>query len=158
APGLFIQAATAPKFYVAPTLINNPDNTFRSQGRYTNTYHASDNANWIRGAHTVSFGFQSQIVRVENYNDAGITPTYTLGLGANPGLTNAQLPGISSTDLSRANNLLALLAGYVTSYSQTFNVTTRTSGFVNGATNMRHLTQDNYAFYAQDSFKLSRRL
>ena len=40
------------------------------------------------------------MTRIEQYNDAGITPTYTLGIGSgNTGLTASQLPGINATDL-----------------------------------------------------------
>lgn len=158
APSIFLASQDVPKFYVAPTLITNPTNMFRTQGRNTNTYVLSDNASWVHGRHTASFGFQTQRTRIESFNDAGITPTYTLGLGGNPALTSAMLPGISATDLSAANNLLSLLAGYVASYSQTFNVQTRTSGFVPNYGNRRHLQQDNYALYGTDSWKLSRRL
>ena len=53
------------------------------------------------------------------------------------GLTAADLPGIRSSDLTTANNLYANLAGIVSTAAQTFNVTSTTSGFVPGATNLR---------------------
>ena len=45
---------------------------------------------------------------------------------------------MSSTDLATANALLATLGGYIDGYSQTFNVTSRTSGFVASAPFIRH--------------------
>src|SRR5262249_39073544 len=81
-----------------------------------------------------------------------------LGTAGNTLLTAAQLPGISASDLSGANGLLATLGGYITSYTQSFNVSSRTSGFVNGMTNLRHDKFDNYALYFQDSWKLRRHL
>ena len=158
APAIFAAVQEIPKFFVSGLTYTNPLNTFRSQGRNTDTYNFADNGNWIHGPHSVAFGFQGQTVRVEQFNDAGITASYGLGVGSHPGLTAAQLPGISATDLAAANMLLATFAGYVQSYTQTFNVTSRTSGFVNGATNLRHNTFDNYALYAQDSWKIKRRL
>jgi len=159
APGLFIASGDIPQYYLGGLSFTNPVNTFRSQGRYTNTYNFSDTMNWVHGTHTLTAGFQGQVTRIEQYNDAGITPTYTLGIGSgNTGLTAAQLPGINSTDLSAANALLATLAGYVTSYSQTYNVSSRTSGFVNNYTNIRHDKFDNYAVHAQDNWRISRRL
>jgi hypothetical protein len=135
--------------------VNNPLNTFRAQGRSTNTYNLSDTASYQRGTHNFQFGFQMQQVRTAPYNDAGITPVYNVGIGTgNQGLTTAQLPGISANDLNNANSLLALLAGYVTSYSQTFNVTSRNSGFVNGATDRKHYLLNNYALFAQDSWRV----
>lgn len=159
APTIFLAAQDMPQYFIAGTSFTNPVNSFRTQGRNTDTYNFADNANWVHNTHTVSFGFQAQTTRIEQYNDAGITPTYTLGIGSgNTGLTATQLPGISATDLSSANALLATLAGYMTSYSQTYNVSSRTSGFVNNYTNLRHDKFDNYAFYAQDAWKISRRL
>ena len=159
APATFLASGEVPGYFVAGTVFTNPTNPFRTQGRNTDTYTFADNANWVRGAHTISFGFQSQILRVEQYNDAGIAPTFTLGIGTgNTGLLSGQLPGISAADLAGANNLLATLAGYITGAAQTFNVTSRTSGFVNGAGLLRHNRFDNYALYAEDAWRIRRNL
>ena len=73
-------------------------------------------------------------------------------------LTRGNLPGISNSALAQANALLASLGGYLDGFSQTLNVTSRTSGFVPGAPYLRNLRIDDYDFYAQDKWKLSRRL
>ncbi len=160
APALFVSDSdtTAPqKYFVGGLDFTNPINTFRTQGRNTDTYNLADNGTWIRGKHTIQFGFQYQDTRIEVYNDAGITPTYTLGIGTgNKGLTAAQLPGVSSSDLTAANTLLAVLAGYITSDSQTYNVANRTSGYVAGQTNLAHFILKNYAFYGSDNWRVSR--
>jgi hypothetical protein len=160
APAVFLTSENFPTGIVAGMVYSNPLNTFRLQGRNTDTYNFADNGTYVRGKHTFSFGFQSQMMRVQSYNDAGITPTYTLGLSTanTAGLTAAALPGIAATDLAAANNLLTTLAGFVSSASQTFNVTSRNSGFVNGAANRRNFTLNNYAFYGQDSWKIARGL
>ncbi len=159
APALFLTSEVFPKYLLGGTLFSNPINTFRAQGRYTDTYNASDHATWVSGRHNVQFGFQMQALRTDPYNDAGITPTYTLGMGlGNPGLVSAQVPGASSTDLGTANSLLANLAGYISSYTQTFNATSRTSGFVSGATNLRRMVFNNYALYLNDAWKIAPRL
>lgn len=140
---------------------SNPVNTFRTSNRYTNTYNISDNASYIRGRHIFQFGFQSQRVSIRVYSEAGITPTITLGVGTgnlNGGLTNAQLPGANSDDVTAANNLLASLAGFFTNSTQTFNVTDRTSGFVKGAANERNWELNNHAGYLADSWKVRPRL
>ena len=137
-------------------IFNNPVNTFRGQGRNTNTYNIRDDGNYVRGRHTIQFGFLYQAIRAAPYNDAGITPSYTLGIGigGNVGLVTSQLPGSSANDLAAANNLLANLAGFYSGYTQTFNVASRTSGFVSGSTQLRHDVLNNYAFYGQDNFRL----
>jgi len=154
--GNFDVSQAYPKFLVAGLLFNNPVNTFLAQGRDTNNYPIQDNANWIKGKHQVSFGYQFQRIFSAPFNDVGIVPTYTLGLSTanTTGLTAADLPGIRSADLTRANSLYANLAGIITSGAQTFNVNSTTSGFVPGATNLRRFHNSTHALYVQDNWKL----
>jgi hypothetical protein len=160
APAVFAASQTIPKYFVTGLFTTNPVNTFLNQGRNVNTYQIMDNAGWVVGKHNLQFGFHGQYTSVAPYNDAGITPTYTLGVGTggNAGLTGAQLPGIGSSDLTSANLLLSTLVGYYSSAAQTFNVTSRTSGYVNGATNLRHYQLHNYAGYIQDAWRMVPRL
>lgn len=160
APAIF---ATSEEFggrIIGTPLISNPVNTFRAQGRYTDTYNLSNNANWFKGKHNIAFGFQFQNVHADPFNDAGNLPTYTLGVnGVNfAGFSASLIPGIRSQDVATANSLLALLGGLSSSAAQTFNVTDRTSGYVNGATNFRRMRQQNLALYINDQWKLSRKL
>ncbi len=159
APGLFLTSEKFPGAILDGFSFSNPLNTFRGQGRYTDTYNYMDNAQYQRGRHNLQFGFQMQHIYVKSYLDNDITPTYTIGFGkGEAGLTQTQLPGIGSTDLANANLLLASLGGYVKSYLQTFNVKDRTSGFVSGANNTRQLVLNNYAGYLQDSWKVTPRV
>ncbi|MBS1859461.1 MAG: TonB-dependent receptor, partial [Acidobacteria bacterium] len=144
---------------VTGTIFSDPVNEFQPQGRTTNTYNFADDAAWQKGRHFFQFGFQGQQVRVDSYDAAGVVPTFTLGMGAGqPALSRRDLPGISSTDLDTANSLLATLGGYIDSYSQTFNVASRTSGFVGGQRYERNFILNEYAFYFQDKWKLLPRL
>jgi hypothetical protein len=160
APALFISTENFGSAILGSTVFSTPVATFRSQGRYTDTYNLADNASYVRGAHNIQFGFQMQRDYTEPYNDAGITPTYNLGISsANSfGLSNAQLPGANSTDLAAANNLLATLAGFVSNYTQTFNVKSQTSGYVPGQTQDRHWELNNYSGYVLDTWKVRRNL
>jgi len=160
APALFLTNENFGTALYGGLLFSNPVNTFRAQGRYTNTYNFADNGSFTKGKHSIQFGYQLQRAYTEPYNDAGITPTYTLGISSlnTNGLGTAQLPGASSNDITAANNLLANLVGYLSSYSQTYNVTSRTSGFVNGATSDRHWMVDDHSAYVQDNWKVNRRV
>ncbi len=80
APANFINGAQPPAFFAGNTVFSNPVETLLNQGRFVNTYNFLDNANWMKGKHQISFGFQSQIVRVRSYNDGGIVPTYNVGI------------------------------------------------------------------------------
>ena len=87
-----------------------------------------------------------QRCRYPSHLHAGVGfPQYTL--------TSTDLPGASTTNLSTANELYADLAGYVSSAKQTFNVTSPTSGYVPGATNLRRLSYDTFAGYVHDNWK-----
>ena len=155
APAVFATNEKFPTAIVTGYIFNNPLNTFRAQGRDTNTYAINDNATWAHGRHLVRFGFAYQSIRTAPYNDAGITPTYTIGIGAGQtGLVTSQLPGISAADLNIANSLYASLTGRITSATQTFNIKDQKSGYVNGATALRNLTFDNYAGYIQDNWRI----
>jgi len=160
APAVFDTTETFGDYVTGLPLVTNPQNTFRAQGRYTDTYNLSDNVNWFRGKHNFTFGMSWQNIHADPYNDAGITPTMNLGISTanTKGLTTAQLAGISTADLGTANSLLALTGGFITSYSQTFNVKDRTSGYVNGATNLRRLRLQDWSFYFSDSWKITPRL
>ncbi|MCC6586348.1 MAG: TonB-dependent receptor [Bryobacterales bacterium] len=160
APGDFVNSSARPAFYVDGLSFQNPINSFMNQGRATDTYNISNTTSWFRGKHNLQFGYQQQIANSAPYNDGGIIPTYTVGMGVGQrALTAAQFPGpISANELAAANTLLASLGGFVNSYTQTFNVNSRTSGFVNGATELRHWNMNNYALFIQDQWKARRGL
>jgi len=147
----------------APTdtgvIFSDPTNEFLPQGRTTNTYNLMDDAAYQHGKHYIQFGYWMQQVRIASSDSAGTVPAYqfTMGTGQ-PALRASELPGISATDLSTADALLATLGGYVDSYSQTLNVTSRTSGYVPGAPFLRHFLLNNYALYVQDKWKVLPRL
>ena len=155
APALFLTNQNFGSDIIGGTIFSTPVATFRGQGRWTNTYNFADNAAYYHGAHSIQFGFQVQYDHTEPYNDAGITPTYTVGIStANTfGLTNAQLPGANSSDISTANSLLGTLAGFVSSYSQTFNVKSKTSGYVDNYTQERNWQFTNYSGYITDTWR-----
>ena len=153
--GYFLSSQQFGPYYLTGTLFSDPVNEFQPQGRTTNTFNLSDDAAWQRGRHYVQFGFHAQHIGVESYDAAGVVPSYSLAMGAGqPALARNELSGISTADLATANSLLATLGGYIDGFSQTYNVTSRTSGYAPGAPFLRHLLDNDYAFYAQDKWKL----
>ncbi len=160
APANFLTDEEFGNAIIGVPLISNPVNTFRAQGRYTDTYNLQNNSNWFLGKHTLSFGVQYQNVHADPYNDAGITATHNLGInGVNyAGFNTTVIPGARAADVTTANSLLALHAGLVSNATQTFNVTDRTSGYTPGATNFRQMRQQNYSLYFSDTWRVSQRL
>jgi Carboxypeptidase regulatory-like domain/TonB dependent receptor-like, beta-barrel len=147
--------------YTLPSVaqLTSPLVTFQPQGRNTRTYQYSDNASLILGNHAMQFGGTLQQIRVNAYNYGGRFRTGRLGFAgtgvpSSIQLTGAQLPGISSTDLSTANNLLALLSGTIDQVSQTFQVESPTSGYVAGIPNDRNWNLNNGSVFIQDNWRL----
>ncbi len=61
---------------ISDMIFSNPVNTFRYQGRNTNTYNLMDNAVYVRGSHIYKFGFQMQQIRVKTFDEGGsLQPT-----------------------------------------------------------------------------------
>lgn len=141
-------------------LVSNPELNFENQGRTTTTYNVQDNANYILGKHSLSFGGQYQNVNVLSYAAFSTVPTYTIGTGtATPSLTSDQFQGgISSGQLATANGLLGLLGGIVSGGSQNFNVTSQTSGFIQGAPSLNEFTYNIAGGYFSDQWRVTRDL
>ena len=143
-----------------PLNLTNPVQNSLTSGRNGKIHELMDNASWVHGNHLIRFGGNFRNVHLEPFSFAGVIPQYTIGFGTqNPNplsSTNlAQFPGrISTTEFNNASNLLAFLSGAVSSASQTFNVTSATSGFVKGAEQRRNLIYDLYAAYISDTWRL----
>jgi hypothetical protein len=161
APGTFGVNGKPPAFYEANSSVlwTSPINEFQPQGRTPKTSTIGDTVSYILGAHSLQFGMNLQIVRLPVYDFGSTVPLYSVGMGTGQNaLTTADIPGIGSTDLANANTLLAGLGGFVNSYSQVFNVASRTSGFMSGAANFQHWSYDNYAGFIHDQWKVRRNL
>jgi TonB dependent receptor len=144
---------------------SGPDPNFLPQGRNTHTYSWQDNANWVRGNHAIKFGVQFQRVTIFETDSAGIYPDLQVGFSASN--TNAPAfgdflapPGasIGATDFSNASSLLATAAGILSNVSQTFNVTSQKSGYVNLAPDARNFRQNDVALYIADNWRINRKL
>jgi hypothetical protein len=160
--GTFVVAGQSPSYFVDPTttLFTPPVNTFLPQGRQTNTFALQDNMSYSLGRHNLAFGFQMQATRTHSYDYAGTVPDYFLGISATNsiGFNPGDIPGAGANDINTANNLLSTLGGIITQDEQSFNVTSRTSGFVASAPQSLHIGYDTYSGYFTDNWKVSRRL
>jgi hypothetical protein len=163
----FNRSTAQPDFFVSlPTIggsqIGNPEVIFNDQGRFTKYYNIQDNAEYIRGNHSLRFGGQGQFFKINPFGPGAfsntLVPTFVLGTNTNTpqfATTNfTALGGISSSQLTDANALLSLLGGIVGSGSVAFNATAPDSGFVKGATPNRLLKTENYSLYGQDQWRV----
>jgi carboxypeptidase family protein len=163
APGYFFTQQNFGSYLLDNTSLpfTDPNPNFYPQGRDTHTWSWQDNADWVRGNHTIKFGVQIQRVTIFQRDAAGTLPTYSLGFGSvnTNGLLPTDFPQpIGQTDFNNANSLLPSLAGILTQVAQTFNVTTRTSGFVTGAPQHNNFRQNDWSFYLGDTWKIKRNL
>lgn len=158
----FNRNQASPTSFVTPSLITNPEVQFQDQGRRVRTANVQNNATYLVGDHSIRFGGQFQTTRIGSFNNGGIVPTYSIGVGPNtPQITPAQFlttslfpGGVPQAQRGPANALLALLGGIVNGSSQTFNVNSQTSGFVNGAGNVRTFANEIYATYVTDQWRI----
>lgn len=165
--GLFMSEPTfrrtlpLPAFKLSIPLISSPETNFEDQGRKADTYSIQNNSNFLWGNHSFRFGGQAQFFRVDSFAGFDTAPVLTLGTNINtPSIptsvfTNpAFFPGgISTSQRNNANSLLALLGGIVSSADQTFNITSRDSGFVPGAAERQTFAYENMAFYFSDQWR-----
>jgi hypothetical protein len=160
-PAVWVSREQMPTFLLGSASFTLPVNPKLPESRTVDNYSFQDNANWVKGKHTLAFGFQGNLFRTGSVNYTGVVPTYTLGISTKSdpkGFVAGDIPGATSTDITRANNLLATLAGMISASSQTFNITSRTSGFVPLAPQRLNLRMNNYAPYFSDTWKVLRRL
>jgi hypothetical protein len=141
-----------------PTGEANTGVGFQAQGRNTNTYQLNDTASWLIGSHSLQMGGSWQRNLVNPYNFRGRFPEASFGFSpaapASVQLNSAQFPGgISATDLGRASSAAAFLGGVISSVQQTFQVESKTSGFVPGIPANENYTLDNIAAYIQDNWR-----
>ncbi len=154
--GYFLSSQNFGSYILTGMAFSDPVNEFLPQGRTTNTFALSDDAAYQYRSHYIQFGFHGQKVFVRSYDDSGVIPTISLAMGSGqPALSRVNLPGAGSTDLADANTLLATLGGYIDGYSETFNITSQTSGYVPGQAYLRHFIMGDYNFYGQDKWKVA---
>lgn len=153
---VFARRLDEPAFFMTFPLISNPEVTTQNQGRDTGNYSYQDNADLQIGNHAIRFGGQWQVFTDFTFAKFSTLPTYTLGTSAlTPALTTSQFPGgISNAQLGTANSLLALLGGIVTTSTQTFNVETRTSGYVGNAPAAYNYRWDVLSGYVSDQWRI----
>jgi hypothetical protein len=128
------------------------------QGRNTPVRQFTDNFAWVKGHHTLKLGGEWRWISALSFLYS-YTQYPRLDIASSPqgtGLTDpTKFPGgISSTDLTKAGNLFAFVTGMLGSTRQGYVRTSPTSGYVTNEGLLRQPSQNNYAFYAQDSWKM----
>ncbi|HMF55216.1 MAG TPA: carboxypeptidase-like regulatory domain-containing protein, partial [Pyrinomonadaceae bacterium] len=157
---IFNRGPALPDFFLNSALVSNPEVNFEQQGRRTKLFTFQDNAEYIMGNHDFRIGGQGQYYRITPFGPgafgASTIPAFQLATGtATPALVSANFTGgISATQLTNANRLLALLGGIVSTGQLAFNSNNDPfSGLLPGVSPQRRLEFENYSTYFADSWR-----
>ena len=130
-------------------------------------YQYGDNVSWFKGKHSFQFGFEIDRTSSNSANSGGAQttrPFVTLGVGGVgvPNITPGNFAGLSTSDVSTAQNLLANLAGSVASIQEQFYVNNATqtnwTNYTNDFLFYRNNHSNMWAGFAKDSWKVTRDL
>jgi hypothetical protein len=142
-PGIASQAMPDITFNGANSPIGWAGTNAHANTEAVNTFTLQDNVSWIKGRHSLTFGFQFQALQ-DNYNNplTGTLAGFTF--------SNNETAGFSPTGTlltTTGNSYASYLLGAVSSSTVTQNAVAETGG--------RYKT---YATYVQDDFKVNSRL
>jgi len=129
--------------------------------RSSPTYDFTDNLTWIRGSHSITFGGQYKIIKIDTTSVNQKVPGVSFGIDLTDPAdavftrtgTGATLPGATAAELAAAKNLYALLTGRVTDiFGNAFLNGDRQYEFQGDQPNVAKQTV--YGLYAQDSWRI----
>jgi hypothetical protein len=143
--------------------ISTPILGWSVQGRNGGLWQLIDTFSWSKGKHNVMIG--GNWTHIRKLGTFSSTQVNTASLAANSsdpatgviGSTGT-LPGSSSTDRSNAAALYAALTGRVSSYTGSVAVDPATRLFAAGGRSFQDLGQNEFGFYASDSFRIHPKL
>lgn len=124
------------------------------QGGFSGTYQIVEGLSWVRGTHSLKFGWEGRDIYSNSYTDflgrtaVTFAPEYELGFGVLSGL-DVSHPALAADPF--LNDEVAMLLGFVTTQSQSqfFD-----SKGVRSADDLRGFRQKEIGFYAQDAWKV----
>ena len=155
--------------YVNPSIATSYSNLNVSTPRatYSPLKQIADTISFSKGAHSFQTGFQFNWFNSKSSNAGGqqtTRPFANLGQSniAVQGITTSAFPGLSTFDISTAQNLLANLAGSVDSITQQAFVNSPTqqtwSTYQDGILYNRNIHQNDWNLFFKDTWKVSQNL
>ncbi len=134
----------------------SPILTAFGQGRNSPVNEYTDNLTKIKGSHTIKFGGQLRFTKQYGYNDAGIYPNITLTT-ANGNVPTVGPSGLTSQQLTVFQGMYNDILGRVSQVTETYYSNLKTWQAA-GTPRVRNFLFHEYGFFAQDDWKISRRL
>jgi len=130
--------------------------------RFAPTYSIDDTLTWVKHAHTLNFG-GNYLISNASSDGQQMVPQINLGFDtaldpANAMFSSTNIPGASSTDLTNARNLYAVLTGRVTSINSAAVINPDTGKYEELGPTIYPGGIRQLGFFAQDSWRISRTL
>jgi hypothetical protein len=127
--------------------------------RTSPTYSLDDIVTWVKGDHSINFG-GNYLISNASSNGQQMVPSINLGfdtaLDPATGMFNStNIPGASSTDLTNARNLYAVLTGRVTSINSAAVISPDTGKYEELGPTIYPGGYRQLGFFAQDSWRLT---
>jgi hypothetical protein len=117
----------------------------------------SDNLNIMHGAHSISMGFNFSQINSWQFAQAAV-PTTTMGVDAtDPAaamFNTTNFPSASSTDLTNARNLYAVLTGRLTAINASAQLAEDGSRYVYLGPNVQRFRERETGIYIQDNWRV----
>lgn len=137
--------------------IANPYSTSTNSSREGSTKVVEDTVNWLKGKHSVSGGISWTRADVWLANQQ-MVPTVNFGIAsgdpADAMFSTANFPGASSTDLTNARALYAVLTGRLTSIGRNARIAEDGTNYVILGPSMQKGRMNEFGFYLQDSWRV----
>jgi hypothetical protein len=128
--------------------------------RNTANYSFENTLNWQKGSHSLSFGGGfARISHEQNSRNAAPQLDFAVDTNgfdpANGMFTTANFPGASSTVLTEARNIYAILTGRVSAIPGTARLDAETGQYVYMGNLLQKSRMDSFDLYAQDQWRVS---
>ena len=137
--------------------ITNAFTTNAPSRRNTPTQVIEETLTWIRGTHSLSFGGAFTNIGLWTYSQARVVPAITFSVNSNdPAISmfnTTNFQGAASADLTRAQNIYAVLTGRVTAVTADAYLDEKTNqyAYLGPRTNRGRMRE--LGFFAQDSWR-----
>jgi hypothetical protein len=137
--------------------ITNPYPLSANASREATTKVIEDTVNWMKGKHTLNFGGSFTQAEVWLANQQ-LAPTISFGVvtgdPADALFTATNFPGASSTDLTNARNLYAVLTGRVSSIGREARIGASGDQYSVLGSSMQKGRMREFGFFLQDSWRV----
>jgi hypothetical protein len=141
--------------------IDNASNTTAPSRRNPLLRDFSNTMTWSRGAHSVSFGFQFTQLNLTLQNET-LVPSISFGVNsqdpADSMFTTANFPGASTTNLTAARNLYAVLTGRVTAIAANARLNEKSGQYEYLGIGVQRGRQRELGVFVQDAWRVRQNL